>query len=93
MGTGEFFKRRLVRLHPMVIIGALIGLVVFICQGRMSWDGVQSGWLRKGVYPFGPYAWCTPVAIVIIVTVSAVLLSKYYDKPLRKRLSDKYLMK
>lgn len=42
MSTGGFIKRRLVRLHPMVVIGVLIGLIVFICQGCLKWDGTQA---------------------------------------------------
>lgn len=38
---GGFFKRRLVRLHPMVIMGAVIGLVMFYAQGGVQWDGTR----------------------------------------------------
>jgi peptidoglycan/LPS O-acetylase OafA/YrhL len=37
----NFFKRRLIRLHPMVIMGALIGTVTFIMQGAVQWDGTH----------------------------------------------------
>ena len=37
----NFFKRRLIRLHPMVIIGAVIGAVTFIIQGSVRWDGTH----------------------------------------------------
>lgn len=30
LGTWEFFKLRLIRLHPLVVIGSVIGLVAFI---------------------------------------------------------------
>ncbi len=40
MTTGNFFKRRLIRLHPMVVIGALIGVVMFALQGCVQWDGM-----------------------------------------------------
>ena len=33
MGTWEFFKRRLIRLHPMVIFGSLFGGAMFYLQG------------------------------------------------------------
>lgn len=33
MRLGGFFKRRLIRLHPMIIIGMLIGAVLFYFQG------------------------------------------------------------
>lgn len=39
MTTGTFIKRRLIRLHPMVVMGVLIGLVAFIIQGQTKWDG------------------------------------------------------
>ncbi len=35
----DFFRRRLVRLHPMVIMGALIGVAAFLLQGSVRWDG------------------------------------------------------
>ena len=35
---GDFFKRRLIRLQPMVVIGALIGAVMFYFQGCPVWD-------------------------------------------------------
>lgn len=38
---GAFFKRRLIRLHPMVILGAVIGMVTFFIQGGVQWDGTQ----------------------------------------------------
>ncbi len=36
---GSFFKRRLIRLHPMLIIGAIIGVVTFMLQGGVTWQG------------------------------------------------------
>ena len=30
----DFFKRRLIRLHPMVIMGAVLGAITFCIQGR-----------------------------------------------------------
>lgn len=36
-----FFSRRLIRLHPMIVMGAVIGLVCFIIQGCVKWDGTQ----------------------------------------------------
>ena len=35
----DFFKRRLIRLHPMLIMGAVIGLITFLLQGSVKWDG------------------------------------------------------
>ena len=39
MSVGEFFKRRLIRLHPMLIMGAAIGALAFIAVGCERWDG------------------------------------------------------
>lgn len=41
MTLKNFFKRRLIRLHPMVILGALIGAVTFFVQGAVQWDGTH----------------------------------------------------
>lgn len=45
--AGGFFKRRLIRLHPMVILGAVIGALCFFLQGSVRWDGtpVSPGWV------------------------------------------------
>ena len=47
LSVGHFFKRRLIRLHPMVIMGTLIGAVCFFLQGSVRWDGshVSAGWV------------------------------------------------
>ena len=39
MGFGTFAKRRLIRLHPMVVAGAVIGLACFLIDGGTSWEG------------------------------------------------------
>jgi len=44
MSVGMFFKKRLIRLHPMVVMGVFVGLVAFIGQGCLKWDGTQAGW-------------------------------------------------
>ena len=37
----NFFRRRLVRLHPMVIMGAMLGAITFCIQGSVQWDGTH----------------------------------------------------
>ena len=37
----EFFRRRLIRLHPMVVMGAVLGVVCFMIQGGTMWDGTE----------------------------------------------------
>ena len=39
MTLGGFFKRRLIRLHPMLVMGAVIGTITFLIGGREQWDG------------------------------------------------------
>lgn len=41
MSLKDFFKRRLIRLHPMVIMGAVIGVIFFFIQGGVKWDGTE----------------------------------------------------
>ena len=38
MTTKDFFKRRIIRLHPMVVMGAIIGAIMFYTQGCSVWD-------------------------------------------------------
>lgn len=47
MSTWQFFKRRLVRLHPMLVMGALIGVLAFAFVGFEKWDGTTAptGWV------------------------------------------------
>lgn len=35
----EFFRRRLIRLHPMVAFGAVFGALTFLLGGAQQWDG------------------------------------------------------
>ena len=47
MNTWQFFKRRLIRLHPMLVIGAIIGAMAFAFVGFEKWDGniAPMGWV------------------------------------------------
>ncbi|MDR2980832.1 MAG: acyltransferase [Puniceicoccales bacterium] len=38
MTTMDFIKRRIIRLHPMVVMGAVIGAAMFYTQGCSFWD-------------------------------------------------------
>ena len=38
----KFFRRRLIRLHPMVIMSALIGVASFLLTGMERWDGTHA---------------------------------------------------
>ena len=47
MSLGSFFKRRLIRLHPMLLVGVLIGATTFFIQGAVTWSGetVSPQWI------------------------------------------------
>lgn len=42
MSLGNFFKRRLIRLHPMIILGMLIGGATFYFQGSSFFPGIPN---------------------------------------------------
>ena len=42
MSMGQFFKRRLIRLHPMLVMGAVLGFVAFSFVGFERWDGTTA---------------------------------------------------
>ena len=44
MSLGQFFKRRLIRLHPLVVLGVVFGVISFCLQGSVQWDGTKIGW-------------------------------------------------
>lgn len=51
MNTWQFFKRRLVRLHPMLVMGAVIGTIAFAVVGFERWDGTTTptGWVMMAM--------------------------------------------
>lgn len=51
MSLGNFFKRRLIRLHPMVIMGAIIGVAAFLLEGCKQWNGTitPTGWVMTAL--------------------------------------------
>ena len=52
MNTWQFFKRRLIRLHPMLIMGAIIGTITFAIAGFTRWDGTttHTGWVMMAMW-------------------------------------------
>ncbi len=41
MKPKDFFKRRLIRLHPMIIMGTVLGVITYLIQGGEKWDGAH----------------------------------------------------
>lgn len=52
MNLTAFFKRRLIRLHPMLIIGALLGVAAFALVDFQKWDGTTAptGWVMIALF-------------------------------------------
>ena len=61
MNTWQFFKRRLIRLHPMLIMGTLIGFVAFAFVGFERWDGTTA-----------PLNWVTIAMLLTMLMIPAV---------------------
>lgn len=51
MSLGGFFKRRLIRLHPMLVMGAVVGTITFLVAGREQWSGETTpvGWVMTAM--------------------------------------------
>lgn len=58
MSTTEFFKRRLIRLHPMIVVGMLVGALMFYFQDS----------------PVFPKIHETPVSLLLLVMVIGMTL-------------------
>ncbi len=41
MSIKEFFCRRLIRLHPMIVLGVVFGVISFCIQGCVQWNGTE----------------------------------------------------
>lgn len=39
MTFGNFMLRRVIRLHPMVILSVIFGAIAYMIQGNVRWDG------------------------------------------------------
>ncbi|SHN31349.1 Peptidoglycan/LPS O-acetylase OafA/YrhL, contains acyltransferase and SGNH-hydrolase domains [Duganella sacchari] len=55
MSTMEFFKRRLIRLHPMIVVAMLIGAALFYVQASAAFPNIQAtpAWLMLTVMVIG----------------------------------------
>ena len=69
MGVRDFLKRRLVRLHPMVMLGSVLGAVTFLIQGSVQWDGTH--------VPFG--------AVMLAMLLGMFLIPAYPGAPYEVR--------
>ena len=61
MSVTQFFKRRLIRLHPMLVMGALIGFASFAFVGFERWDGTTT-----------PISWAMIALMLTIFMVPAI---------------------
>lgn len=66
MSVGEFFKRRLIRLQPMLVLGAILGAASFIVSGYMRWDGTTT-----------PFSWVMVAMMCMMFLIPAVPGARY----------------
>ena len=60
MTSGRFMLRRIIRLQPMVVLGAVLGLAAYIIGGCQRWDGAAVS------------AWPMAVAFILAILVLPV---------------------
>jgi peptidoglycan/LPS O-acetylase OafA/YrhL len=67
MTTGGFFRRRLIRLQPLVVLGMLIGAALFYCQTGPLWPRISQtpGWLVLLVMAINATTLPVPLALDI----------------------------
>jgi peptidoglycan/LPS O-acetylase OafA/YrhL len=61
MSIGGFFKRRLIRLHPMLVMGAVIGVLAFFVEGCKQWNGATT-----------PTSWVMIAALLTMLMIPAL---------------------
>ncbi len=61
MNVWQFFKRRLIRLHPMLVMGAVIGFAAFAFVGFERWDGTVA-----------PLGWAMTAMLMTMLMIPAV---------------------
>src|SRR5215475_6172665 len=49
LGLGEFFRSRLIRLHPLVVMGSLLGLLGFFIESFLGQQQPIDGLLRIAI--------------------------------------------
>ena len=59
-----FVKRRLIRLHPMVVMGVILGAIAFFIQGCVNWQG--------NAVPVETLMWATLLALFLIPAPSGM---------------------
>ena len=67
MSVGGFFKRRLIRLHPMVILAAVFGAVTFLLQGVLF--GGLGSIFEGGVQWNGTHVALGPVLVSMLMAM------------------------
>lgn len=86
---GGFFHRRLIRLHPMVMLGALIGAISFplyIVHYPLMYAFYM--WLIKTeLYTFSE-TWPIAISTMACSICIAWLSLRFYDEPIRKWLNN-----
>ena len=69
LSLGGFLRRRMIRLHPMLVLGLIWGAVAFFLQGGVQWDGTA----------------VSPIWVVIALFVSLLLIPAWPGSPIEVR--------
>ena len=93
MSLRGFFGRRLLRLHPLVVSGTLIGLVVFFAQGMGCplWDrtlrAIHNWWVRTYSAGFSA-GFCVALGVCEYLALAALtyVMMRFWDRPVRRMI-------
>ena len=69
LSLGGFLRRRMIRLHPMLVLGLIWGAVAFFLQGGVQWDGTA----------------VSPIWVVIALLTSLLLIPAWPASPTEVR--------
>ena len=94
MAVREFFKSRVIRLHPLVILGSVLGLLAFLFDPFGVHPDLYSTGKMFGNYysshkPGTMQLTLIIIAALILLVGVAYLTMMIYDIPVRKYFSDK----
>lgn len=92
MTVRSFFKRRLVRLHPMVILGTVFGALLFYLQEGETFPlfYIHQSWaVRYADAPLGRHIFFS-VCIFVLAILVAYASYRFYDLPVREWLKNRW---
>ncbi|MEZ0318317.1 MAG: acyltransferase family protein [Methylophilaceae bacterium] len=87
----DYFIKRLVRLYPMYLSGLVIGAIVFV---TMTNNAVTRYTPQEGILSAAFNLFYLEMMMLVLITLAITyVLAKYFDEPVRTRLSRVKLFK